>query len=222
MFCRFCSSLACAPDGESPHKSHSLQKMSTIILKYPAGNIFSVKSALNHLGEECVITDDVQQLRAASHIIIPGQGEAAITMDYLRKTGLDKVIISLQCPVLGICIGMQLMCESSEEGDAKCLGIFPGVKVARFRPQAGEKIPQMGWNNIRSLSSPLFDVVPDGSYVYFVHSYYAPLCSYTIAQTDFCGLYSASLHKDNFYAVQFHPEKSGDTGLHILDKFLKL
>lgn len=198
------------------------KRMSTVILKYPAGNVFSVRSALHHLGEECEITDSEESLRKADHVIIPGQGEAAVTMDYLRKSGLDRIIADLRQPVLGICIGLQLMCEESEEGNAQCLEIFPGVKVRRFRPEHGEKIPQMGWNNINSLHSALFTNIDEGSYVYFVHSYYADMSEYTIAVADYCGRYSAALQRDNYYAVQFHPEKSGSTGLQILNNFLKL
>ena len=197
--------------------------MSTAILKYPAGNIFSVKSALTRLGADCIVTDDVQLLSKADHIIIPGQGEAAVTMDYLRKTGMNKVIISFKQPVLGICIGMQLMCGHSEEGGgAECLGIFPEIKVTRFSPQNNEKIPHMGWNSISNLNSALFKGVAEGSYVYFVHSYFVPCNEFTTSQCNYTQKFSASIERNNFMAVQFHPEKSGKTGELILKNFLEL
>ncbi len=197
--------------------------MSTVILKYPAGNIFSVKSALKHLGVDSVVTDDEKALQTADHVIIPGQGEAAVTMEYLRKTGLDNVISSLRQPVLGICIGMQLMCEHSEEGGgADCFGIFPEINVRRFIPQNGEKIPHMGWNSLTNMKGNLFKGVNDGSYVYFVHSYYVPINSYTVAQTEYADNFSAAIERENFMAVQFHPEKSGVVGETILKNFLEI
>ncbi len=197
--------------------------MSTVILKYPAGNIFSVKSALKRLGVDSVVTDDEKALQTADHVIIPGQGEAAVTMEYLRKTGLDNVIRSLRQPVLGICIGMQLMCEHSEEGGgADCFGIFPEINVRRFIPQNGEKIPHMGWNSLTNMKGNLFKGVNDGSYVYFVHSYYVPINSYTEAQTEYAGNFSAAIERENFMAVQFHPEKSGVVGETILKNFLEI
>ncbi len=197
--------------------------MSTVILKYPAGNIFSVKSALKRLGVDSVVTDDVNALQTANHVIIPGQGEAAVTMEYLRKTGLDNVIRSLRQPVLGICIGMQLMCEHSEEGGgADCFGIFPEINVRRFIPQNGEKIPHMGWNSLTNMKGNLFKGVNDGSYVYFVHSYYVPINSYTVAQTEYADNFSAAIERENFMAVQFHPEKSGVVGETILKNFLEI
>ena len=197
--------------------------MSTAILKYPAGNIFSVKSALTRLGVDSIVTDDVQLLSKADHIIIPGQGEAAVTMDYLCKTGMNNVIRSFKQPVLGICIGMQLMCDYSEEGGGvKCLGIFPEVKVTRFLPKNNEKIPHMGWNSISNINSALFKGIDEESYVYFVHSYYVPCNKFTTSQCNYTVNFSASIEHDNFMAVQFHPEKSGKTGELILKNFLEL
>lgn len=196
--------------------------MTVSILKYPAGNIFSVQAAIKRLGGESVVTDDKATLLHSSKVIIPGQGEAASTMAYLRSNGLDDTIRSLTCPVLGICIGMQLMCESSEEGNAACLGIFPGLRVRKFVPVNGEKIPHMGWNSIESLKGRLFGNVIEGSHVYFVHSYYVPLCDATTATADYAGRFSAAIERDNFHAVQFHPEKSGDVGEQILRNFLEI
>ncbi len=197
--------------------------MSTAILKYPAGNIFSVKSALARLGADCIVTDDVAELSRADHIVIPGQGEAAVTMDYLRKTGLDNVIRSLKQPVLGICIGMQLMCSYSEEGGgAECLGIFPDTKVIRFSPANKEKIPHMGWNSLGNMNGKLFNGIAEGSYVYFVHSYFVPCNGFTTSQCNYAGNFSASMERGNFMAVQFHPEKSGATGEAILKNFLEI
>lgn len=182
-----------------------------------------MKSALKRLGVESEVTDDVAALRAAEHVIIPGQGEAAVTMEYLRSTGLDSVIRSLKQPVLGICIGMQLMCSHSEEGGgADCLGIFPEINVSRFVPANGEKIPHMGWNSLTNMQGQLFEGVEDNSYVYFVHSYYVPINEFTIAQSEYTGNFSAAISRDNFMAVQFHPEKSGTVGETILKNFLKI
>lgn len=192
------------------------------IVKYNAGNIFSVYCALKRLGYEAVLTDDPEVLRSADKVIFPGVGEARAAMEHLNATGLSDVIKSLTQPVLGICIGMQLLCKHSEESDVDCLGIFD-TNIVRFNPSDKElKVPQMGWNQIKSLKTDLFKDIDDGSYVYYVHSYHAPLCEYTIAQTDYDGLYSAALHKDNFYATQFHPEKSGSIGEQLLKNFLEL
>lgn len=197
--------------------------MSTVILKYPAGNIFSVKSALNRLGVESIVTDDTKALHEAERVIIPGQGEAAVTMDYLNKTGLADVVRSLKQPVLGICIGMQLMCSRSEEGGgADCLGIFPQINVRKFVPVNGEKIPHMGWNSLYDMKGKLFVGVEDGSYVYFVHSYYVPLNGFTTAQAEYTCGFSAAIERGNFMAVQFHPEKSGTVGETILKNFLEI
>lgn len=192
------------------------------IVKYNAGNIFSVYCALKRLGYEAVLTDDPETLRSAEKVIFPGVGEARAAMEHLNATGLSDVIKSLTQPVLGICIGMQLLCKHSEESDVDCLGIFD-TNIVRFNPSDKElKVPQMGWNQIKSLKTDLFKDIAEGSYVYYVHSYHAPLCEFTIAQTDYDGLYSAALHKDNFYATQFHPEKSGSIGEQLLKNFLEL
>lgn len=199
--------------------------MKVVIIKYNAGNIRSVSNAMLRLGIEAEITDDPAVIRAADKVIFPGVGEASSTMAYLRATGLDKVICSLHQPVLGICLGMQLMCSRSEEGDADCLGIFD-VPVKRFvLPQDNPdniKIPQMGWNTITDVKQPLFGSAEDGQFVYFVHSYYVPLCPWTAAVTTHTLSYSSALHKDNFYATQFHPEKSGSVGEAILKRFVEL
>lgn len=192
------------------------------IVKYNAGNIYSVYCAVKRLGAEAVITDDPEELRAADRVIFPGVGEARAAMQYLRHTGLDQVLLSLKQPVLGICIGMQLLCQHSEEGDVDCLGVFD-VPVVRFRPtDVSLKVPQMGWNTVSSDDDTLFAGIKPESYFYYVHSYHVPVCQYTIAQTDYSGPYSASLHKDNFWAVQFHPEKSGPIGEQLLKNFLDL
>jgi glutamine amidotransferase len=195
--------------------------MSIVIIKYNAGNVFSVESAVKRLGGEVIITDNKELIRKADKIIFPGQGEAGNTMRYLCEHGLDDTIRNLTRPTLGICIGMQLLCAHSEESDTPCLGVFDGVNVQRFIPQKHEdKVPHMGWNTIADVKSPLFDASVEGRHVYFVHSYYAPLSPYTIATTDYIQPFSAALRKDNFFATQFHPEKSGDTGEIILRNFL--
>lgn len=192
------------------------------VVKYNAGNIRSVLNALNRLGVEPVLTDDAEALRNAERVLFPGQGEAATAMAYLRERGLDRVICSLRQPVLGICIGQQLMCSHSEEGNTDCLGIFP-MEVVRFQPQRHEdKVPQMGWNSIHNLKTRLFDGVNEGSFIYNVHSFYVPESPYTIASCEYILPYSAALNKDNFYSTQFHPEKSGSVGEQILKNFLKL
>lgn len=192
------------------------------VVKYNAGNIRSVLNALNRLGVEPVLTDDAEALRNAERVLFPGQGEAATAMAYLRERGLDRVICSLRQPVLGICIGQQLMCSHSEEGNTDCLGIFP-MEVVRFQPQRHEdKVPQMGWNSIHNLKTRLFDGVDEGSFIYNVHSFYVPESPYTIASCEYILPYSAALNKDNFYSTQFHPEKSGSVGEQILNNFLKL
>ena len=192
------------------------------IIKYNAGNIHSVVHALRREGVEPVVTDDKELIRRADKVIFPGVGEASTTMDYLKAREMESLIKSLTQPVLGICLGMQLMCKESEEGDAKCLGIFD-VNVKKFqRTSFEDKIPHMGWNQITDLRSPLMENVSDKGYVYFVHSYYVPLCAETIAKTDYLIPFSAALNKDNFYATQFHPEKSGTVGSRILQNFLTL
>ena len=196
--------------------------MEVAIIKYNAGNICSVDCALKRLGITPVITADEALLRRADKVIFPGVGEAGTTMEYLREHGLDRIIRSLQQPVLGICIGMQLLCRHSEEGDADCLGIFD-AEVKRFVSQRHEdKIPHMGWNSLSSMDHALFSGVPKESFVYYVHSYYVPVNPATIATTDYIVPFSAALHKDNFYATQFHPEKSGAVGELVLRNFLQL
>ncbi len=196
--------------------------MNVAIIKYNAGNIFSVDYALRRLGVEAVITADKELLQKADKVIFPGVGEAKNTMEYLHASGLDAVIKGLRQPVLGICLGMQLMCRHSEEGDVDCLGIFDS-EVKRFVPNRHEeKVPHMGWNTICNTRSSLFEGFTKEEFVYFVHSYYVPLNKFTAAETDYILPYSAALQKDNFYATQFHPEKSGKTGERILTNFLNL
>jgi len=197
--------------------------MKTVIIKYNAGNICSVNFALDRLGVEAIVTDDPEEIRSADKVIFPGVGEASSAMRYLRERKLDQLIISLKQPVLGICIGMQLMCKHSEENDTTCMGIFD-VDVKRFESPVDNhlKIPQIGWNNITGLYSTIFEHVPENSYMYFVHSYYATLGPDTVATTNYVINYSAALQKDNFYAVQFHTEKSATEGQKILGNFLKL
>ncbi len=195
--------------------------MQVAIVKYNAGNIYSVVNALKRLGVEPLLTDDAEQLGKADRVVFPGQGEARGAMEYLRARELDKVIRSLRQPVLGICIGQQLLCRHSEEGDTECIGIFD-TEVKRFQPQHHEdKVPCMGWNKLYDTSSPLMQNV-DEQYVYFVHSYYVPVCQETIAKADYILPFSAAMHKDNFYACQFHPEKSGRVGERIIKNFLEL
>ncbi len=191
------------------------------IIDYNAGNVRSVLYALERLGVVATLTADPARIRAADKVIFPGLGEAGSTMKYLRERGLDEVIRGLKQPVLGICLGMQLLCAHSEEGDTPCLGIIP-QEVRRFQPEKGEKVPHMGWNTIEQLKSDLFSSELEGRHVYFVHSYYVASGPYTIAVTDYIEPFSAALQKDNFYATQFHPEKSAQTGAAILRHFLAL
>ncbi len=196
--------------------------MEIAVVKYNAGNVCSVLNALRRLGVEPILTDDATALRSADGVLFPGQGEARGAMTYLRAHGLDDVIHNLRQPVLGICIGQQLLCRHSEEGDTDCLGIFD-VDVKRFIPREhSDKIPSMGWNRLHGLSSPLYDGIEEGSHVYFVHSYYVPLCPWTTATADYIHPYSASLHSGNFHATQYHPEKSGRVGELILHNFLDM
>ncbi|KAB6140338.1 imidazole glycerol phosphate synthase subunit HisH [Bacteroides xylanisolvens] len=196
--------------------------MKVAVVKYNAGNIRSVDYALKRLGVEAVITADKEELQSADKVIFPGVGEAETTMNHLKATGLDKLIKNLRQPVFGICLGMQLMCRYSEEGEVDCLNIFD-VDVKRFVPQKHEdKVPHMGWNTIGKTNSKLFEGFTEEEFVYFVHSFYVPVCDFTAATTDYIHPFSAALHKDNFYATQFHPEKSGKTGEKILTNFLNL
>lgn len=196
--------------------------MDIAIIKYNAGNIYSVDYALKRLGITPVVTSDPELIRKADKVIFPGVGEAQTTMDYLRVHHLDELILGLKQPVLGICLGMQLMCSSSEEGNADCLGIFD-TQVKRFVSQKHEeKVPHMGWNTLTNVKSPLFSEELEDQFVYFVHSYYVPVNDFTVATTDYIQPFSAALHKDNFYATQFHPEKSGSIGERILSNFLKI
>jgi len=197
--------------------------MNIAIVKYNAGNIQSVLYALERIGREALVTDDPEKLRAADKVIFPGVGEASTAMKYLKERKLDEVLVSLQQPVLGICLGMQLMCAYSEENDTPCLGIF-NEQVKQFKPAAGAqvKVPQIGWNNIYDLKTGLFAALAPNSYCYFVHGYYAALGNDTIATADYVQPYSAGLHRDNFYGVQFHPEKSAAAGEQILKNFLSL
>ncbi len=195
--------------------------MKVVIIKYNAGNIFSVDYALRRLGIKAEITADHHQISTADKVIFPGVGEASSTMQYLQQHGLSDLICSLQQPVLGICIGMQLMCRYSEEGNTACLGVF-GENVMRFKPSTGIKVPHMGWNNLQNMISPLFNGLPENPYVYFVHSYYAAVGTHTIATSLHPEPFSAALQRDNFYALQFHPEKSGEVGEAILKNFLDL
>lgn len=194
--------------------------MSTVIIKYNAGNIQSVLYALERIGQEAVVTDDPDQIRKADKVIFPGVGEASTAMGYLKERGLDQLLRSLTQPVLGICLGMQLMCSYSEENDTDCLGIFE-ERVKKFT-SPGLKVPQIGWNNIYDLKTPLFRELKDNSYCYFVHGYYADLGRHTIATTSYGQPYSSGLHRDNFYGVQFHPEKSAAVGEQILKNFLEI
>lgn len=193
--------------------------MKIAIVKYNAGNVQSVTHALHRLGIEPCLTDDPQELSVADKIIFPGVGEASSAMKYLREKKLDKVLVSLKQPFLGICLGLQLMCTHSEENDTPCLGIFD-LKVKRFPP--GQKIPHMGWNRVDMKDDPLFSGHGENPYLYFVHSYYAEPGPATIGLTDYILPFSAALHKNNYYAVQAHPEKSGKDGQLILENFLKI
>ena len=190
------------------------------IIKYNAGNIRSVDHALKRLGVSAEITDDPETIRSAEKVIFPGVGEAATTMAYLRERGMDTLIASLTQPVLGICLGQQLMCSWSEERDTPCIGIFD--EPVKHFPGGGLKIPHMGWNSLQEVRGPLFSNAMKGAYVYFVHSYYVPACQETAALCEYMVPFSAAMQKDNFYATQFHPEKSGDPGQQILSNFLAL
>jgi glutamine amidotransferase len=194
--------------------------MRVAVVKYNAGNVESVKNALNRLSVEPVLTDDAETLRTADKVIFPGVGEASSAMNYLRERNLDETIKSLSQPVLGICLGMQLLCESSEENETKCLGILP-YRVKKFESDV-LKIPQIGWNNIFDLKTDLLNDVTENSFVYFVHSFYVESGTETIAKCDYGLDFSAAIRHKNFYAVQFHAEKSGAVGAKILENFLKI
>lgn len=204
--------------------SNTLQ-MKVAIIKYNAGNIQSVSFALDRLGVEHIITADPQEIKSADKVIFPGVGEASTTMKYLKEEKLDKLIVDLKQPVLGICLGMQLMCKHSEEGNVDCLGIFD-EEVKKFQIPADNadniKVPQMGWNTLTNTKSALFDSSIENQHVYFVHSFYVALGEDTAATTNYILPYSSALQKDNFFATQFHPEKSGDVGSRILANFIKL
>ena len=197
--------------------------MNVVLIKYNAGNVQSVLFALDRLGINGIVSDDPETVAAADKVIFPGVGEASSAMQYLRQQKLDQLILSLKQPVLGICLGMQLMCSSSEENNTACLGIFD-EPVRRFKNKDDStallKIPQIGWNTIYDLKSPLFAGIDNGSYIYLVHSYYAAVGEHTIATSDYIQPFSAALHKDNFYGVQFHPEKSAEPGGLVLENFL--
>ena len=202
--------------------------MDVAIVKYNAGNIYSVVNAMKRLGINPILTDDAEMLQKADRVLFPGQGQAKEAMEYLKAHHLDQVIRDLKQPGLGLCVGQQLVCRHSEEGDVDCIGIFD-VDVKRFQPQRHEdKVPAMGWNEIYDLKTDLYKGFGKSSeallhpYSYFVHSYYVPLCEDTIATADYILPYSASLHKDNFYTCQFHPEKSGKVGEQILKNFLEI
>jgi len=193
--------------------------MNIAVIKYNAGNIRSVAFALERLNADFEITDNPEKIKSADKVIFPGVGEASSTMRYLKEKNLDKVIINLKQPVLGICLGMQLMCKHSQENDTPCLGIFDEV-VKKFIPNNGQKVPHMGWNTLQESKGWLTSIM-DGQFVYFVHSYYVPVNSFTSAITEYINPFSAAMKKNNFFAVQFHPEKSSETGKLILESFIK-
>lgn len=193
--------------------------MKISIIKYNAGNVQSVLFALERIGVNAIVTDNIDELNASDKIIFPGVGEASSAMSYLKERKLDAAIVNLKQPILGICLGMQLMCNYSEEGNTNCLGIFDN-QIKLFKRDV--KVPQIGWNNIYELKSNLYKGIKENEYMYFVHSYYAELSAYTIAKTNYGIEYSSSLQKNNFYAAQFHPEKSSDAGQQLLENFIKL
>ena len=193
--------------------------MKIVIINYGAGNIQSIQFSLQRLGFEGILSNNIAEIQSADKVIFPGVGEASSAMKKLRESGLDKIIPNLKQPILGICLGMQLMCNSSEEGNTKGLGIFD-IDIIKFSNKV--KVPQMGWNNIYNLKSSLFEGISENEYMYLVHSFYAPKCAEAIAFTNYETEYSSALQKDNFYGVQFHPEKSGKIGEQILSNFLQL
>jgi glutamine amidotransferase len=197
--------------------------MNIAIIKYNAGNVQSVLIALERIGYKATVSEDEGKIRSADKVIFPGVGEASTAMNYLKERGLDKLIISLQQPVLGICLGMQLLCEHSTENNTSCLSVFDKVQIKQFTPENKSiKVPQIGWNNITDLRTDLFKGVQEKSYCYFVHGYYADISPYTIATTNYVKPYSSALRKNNFYGVQFHPEKSATAGEQVLKNFLNL
>ncbi len=196
--------------------------MNLTILQYNAGNIQSVLYALERLGVVATVTDDPAMIQVADKVIFPGVGEASSAMAYLKERNLDQLIVALKQPVLGICLGMQLMCKHSAENDTTCLGVFDEQVLAFNANEAGIKVPQIGWNNIANFKTELFNGVPENSYTYFVHGFYAGLGDNTIATTDYIQPYSSALQKNNFYGVQFHPEKSAGVGEQIIQNFLSL
>jgi imidazole glycerol-phosphate synthase subunit HisH len=193
--------------------------MNIVIIKYNAGNTRSVENALLRLGITPQISDDFETIRRADKVIFPGVGAAPPAMQYIREKKLDQLITGLQQPFLGICLGMQLLCKHSEEGNTPCLGVFD-APVVRFSKAV--KVPQIGWNTLEQLKTPLLNNIKEKEWMYFVHSYYVPLHDNTIAKTEYDVCYAAALHRDNFYAVQFHPEKSGAAGQQIIENFIKL
>jgi glutamine amidotransferase len=196
--------------------------MNITIVQYNAGNIQSVLFALERLGVTATVTDDLSMIQAADKVIFPGVGEASTAMAYLKERNLDQLIVSLKQPVLGICLGMQLMCKHSAENDTNCLGIFEEQVMAFKATENTTKVPQIGWNTISNLKTELFNDIPENSFAYFVHGYYAELGDNTIATTDYIQPYSSALQKNNFYGVQFHPEKSASVGEQIIQNFLAL
>lgn len=193
--------------------------MKVSIVKYNAGNVQSVLFALERIGVNAIVTDNIEELNSSDKVIFPGVGEASSAMQYLKSKNLDELIVNLKQPVLGICLGMQLMCKYSEEGNTNCLGIFDN-NIKLFKGDI--KVPQIGWNNIYELKTNLYQGIKENEYMYFVHSYYAEVSEYTIAKTNYGIEYSSSLQKNNFYAAQFHPEKSSDAGQLLLENFIKL
>jgi len=194
----------------------------TVIVQYNAGNIQSVLYALERIGATAIVTDNTDEIKQAQRVIFPGVGEASTAMQYLRDKKLDEVICNLKQPILGICLGMQLLCKQSEENNTDCLGVFD-ESVKRFvSPSPTFKVPQIGWNKVQQTSSVLFNNIPDGSFFYFVHSYFVPKGNQTIGTTDYIHPYSAALVKDNYYGVQFHPEKSAEAGEQLLRNFIAL
>lgn len=195
--------------------------MKTVIIKYNAGNIQSVLYALERIGVHAIVTDNHEEIKAADKVIFPGVGEASSAMNSLKETNLHLLIPTLQQPVLGICVGMQLLCKYSEENNTECLGVL-NEPVKKFDASSGLKVPQIGWNTIYDLQSPLMKDIAENSYCYFVHSYYVPMNEYAIATTNYVQPYASAIHKNNFYGVQFHTEKSAKVGEQILKNFIEL